>query len=344
MSNDGLDGDQSVVFDADRECLLRMRIVTVKGFSGGKGGWQEVRLVLATNEQDYERMKQENWFQLGSGLGEEREREFGGDRPILIEVMCSPMFQDKFPDNLRQILTPEWLQIERWLALSVVQDRGEVQVGYRTVWDQINLNRLQEVFQLGTEALGIFWDKLQSLDLGSFLPEMTDDGKSNEAINSVMMETVVRAFFEEEEWEFVRIEEEVWQVMFQGNHGQWRCYARLKQETQQFLFYSICPVRVREEYRLAIAEFLTKVNYGMILGNFELDFTDGEIRYKTSIDVEGDRLSVALIRPLVYANVTMMDQYLPGLVAMMESGVSPQEAIAIVEAKKSLNSDDTTAK
>ncbi|MDJ1171766.1 hypothetical protein PMG71_20260 [Roseofilum sp. BLCC_M154] len=34
-----------------------------------------------------------------------------------------------------------------------------------------------------------------------------------------------------------------------------------------------------------MAEFLTKANYGMILGDFELDLTDGELRDKTSIGV-----------------------------------------------------------
>jgi len=43
-------------------------------------------------------------------------------------------------------------------------------------------------------------------------------------------------------------------------------------------------------------KFLTRANYGMMIGNFEMDFTDGEIRYKTSIDVEGDKLSSALIK------------------------------------------------
>ncbi len=70
----------------------------------------------------------------------------------------------------------------------------------------------------------------------------------------------------------------------------------------------------------------------MIIGNFELDFTDGEIRYKTSIDVEGDRLTSALIRQLVYANVTMMDEYLPGIKAVVEGELSPEDAIAKIEA------------
>lgn len=46
-----------------------------------------------------------------------------------------------------------------------------------------------------------------------------------------------------------------------------------------------------ENKRLAVAEILTRANLGMIIGNLELAFVDREIRYKTSIDVEGDRKS-----------------------------------------------------
>ena len=51
----------------------------------------------------------------------------------------------------------------------------------------------------------------------------------------------------------------------------------------------------KQVYPEAIAEFLTRTNYSMIIGNFELDFADGEIRYKTSIDVQGDFLRFELI-------------------------------------------------
>jgi hypothetical protein len=78
----------------------------------------------------------------------------------------------------------------------------------------------------------------------------------------------------------------------------------------------------------------------MTIGNFELDFNDGEIRYKTSIDVEGDHLSSALIKTLVYTNVSMMDQYLPGIKAVIETGVSPEEAIRAIEQLASVHQTD----
>ena len=80
-----------------------------------------------------------------------------------------------------------------------------------------------------------------------------------------------------------------------------------------------------------MAEFITRANYGMIVGSFEMDYGDGEVRYKTSIDVEGDRLSLGLVRQLVYINVLMMDRYLPGIMKVAYGDVDPAAAIDSIE-------------
>lgn len=36
------------------------------------------------------------------------------------------------------------------------------------------------------------------------------------------------------------------------------------------------------------AEFLTRANYGLVFGNFEMDMHDGEIRYKTFVPCGGE--------------------------------------------------------
>ncbi|MBC7340390.1 MAG: YbjN domain-containing protein [Firmicutes bacterium] len=97
------------------------------------------------------------------------------------------------------------------------------------------------------------------------------------------------------------------------------------------MFYSVCPVNVPEGKRLAVAEYLTRANYGLVIGNFEMDFRDGEVRYKTSIDVEGAEIAPALVRNLVYANVITMDRYLPGLLGVIYGNLTPEQAIAQVE-------------
>lgn len=140
------------------------------------------------------------------------------------------------------------------------------------------------------------------------------------------------SFFTEDGWSFTQLEEQiVLRTGFQGESGQWTCYAQAREEQRQFLFYSVCPVNAPEDKKVAVAEFLTRVNYGMLIGNFELDFDDGGIRYKTSIDVEGDRLTPALVQQLVYTNVLMMDHYLPGVMIVIYGNVAPAEALAKVE-------------
>ena len=79
-----------------------------------------------------------------------------------------------------------------------------------------------------------------------------------------------------------------------------------------------------------MAEFITRVNYGMVLGNFEMDYDDGEIRFKTSIDLEGAMLTDDLVKPLVYANCLMMDKYLPGIMQVI-SGLPADVAVIGIE-------------
>lgn len=139
-------------------------------------------------------------------------------------------------------------------------------------------------------------------------------------------------FFTDDEWPFSQLEERpILRTGFRGDNGEWACYAQAQEEQEQFIFYSVCSVQAPEEKRSTMAEFLTRANYGLLIGNFEMDFSDGEIRYKTSVDFEGERASSALIQNLVYANVWAMDRYLPGIMSTIYGDVSPAQAIARVE-------------
>ena len=140
-------------------------------------------------------------------------------------------------------------------------------------------------------------------------------------------------FFRDDGWPFAEIDgASAASTSFHGVSGQWACLAQAREAESQLLFYSLCPVAVQPGQYAAAAEVVARANAGMIVGNFELDYDDGEIRFKTSIDVEGDRLSPALVKRLVYANVHTTDQYLPAIRAVLEDGDSPAFAIARVEA------------
>lgn len=119
-------------------------------------------------------------------------------------------------------------------------------------------------------------------------------------------------------------------MSFQGANDEWKCCLQIREEEQQILYYSICPRRVEPKDRANMAEFITRANYGMVIGNFEMDYSDGEVRFKTSVDVEDANLTRALLHHIVHANLLMTDKYLPGITAIVE-GQGPRAAIEMVE-------------
>jgi hypothetical protein len=143
---------------------------------------------------------------------------------------------------------------------------------------------------------------------------------------------VVLRFFQEDQWNFQQIgDKPVIRSGFRGEHGTWVCFAQVNEEHQRFLFHSIMGLNIPVQYRAAVAEYLTRVNYGLPLGNFEMDFETGDVRFKTSIEIPEGELTIAMVRTLAYANVRNMDHYFPGVLAVVHSGLSPEAALARAE-------------
>lgn len=143
---------------------------------------------------------------------------------------------------------------------------------------------------------------------------------------------IVGQYLEQDDWPYDLVEgRTIYKTAFEGKNGQFTCYAQERAEQEQFIFYSIFPARVPEHLLGEAAEFITRANYGMVIGNFEMDYRDGEVRYKTSVDVEDVEVVEPLIRHLIYANVLTMDRYAPGLMRVLYGGVDPADAVEEVE-------------
>ncbi|MBT9316643.1 type III secretion system chaperone family protein [Leptothoe spongobia] len=213
---------------------------------------------------------------------------------------------------------------------------------------KVEIAKFEQVIQ---EVFGIIEEELKSFDEPAFLKqteELASDifqeigraiehwGKkpfegTSPPLSHPIYDTVIN-FFSEDDWEFSKLKgESILRLAAQGKNSRFTCYAKILEKRQKFIFYSIFPASVFQTKRLQIAELLTRINHGLLVGNFELDFEAGEIFYKTSIDVKGDRLTYALIQNLVYTNVMTMDQYLPGIMAVLEQDTSPEQAIHLVE-------------
>lgn len=141
-------------------------------------------------------------------------------------------------------------------------------------------------------------------------------------------------FLTDDEWYPQQLEDKtIYRMYFNGDNGDLRCYAQIRVKLEQFLFYVIAPTKVIEDKRADVAEYITRANYGLRIGNFEMDYNDGEVRYKSSIDFEDTELNPVLIKHAIYPAVQTMDRYLPGLMQVMYGSKSPEEAILDIEDK-----------
>jgi hypothetical protein len=142
----------------------------------------------------------------------------------------------------------------------------------------------------------------------------------------------VEEFLKSDDWPTQAVEDaSLIKTGFDGDSGQFSCFASARDAQDQLVFYSVFPVKAPVDQRAQVAEFITRANYGMAVGNFEMDFADGEVRFKTSFDVEGMDLPAKLVRNLVYANVLTMDRYFPGLMRVLYAGASAEEAVHEIE-------------
>ncbi len=126
----------------------------------------------------------------------------------------------------------------------------------------------------------------------------------------------------------------------EGNNGRWLCVAQVPPDRDLVLFTSVIPAFVPPERRPRMAEFVARANFGMLLGAFELELDDGEVRFCTSVDFTGvdpaplaaSGVLAGMIRQVVYVNVANVDRYLPALMTVLYGDADPAEAVARAEA------------
>lgn len=93
------------------------------------------------------------------------------------------------------------------------------------------------------------------------------------------------------------------------------------------LFVSRLPLNVPPEHRAAVCEYITRVNYGVVLGGFEMDLDEGDVNYKIvgALGRENEIDQEAFCR-LLYLGNSMLDKYAPGILAILYGGQTAVQA------------------
>lgn len=141
----------------------------------------------------------------------------------------------------------------------------------------------------------------------------------------------INGFLNNDNWNF-RFDEEKGCFFFKLNLEKTRLRAvdfEIDVRKDDFIVYGISPISADQNDPGMIsrmAEFLHRVNYGTVNGNFELDYRDGEVRYKSFVDCENSDPSDDVIRNSIYFTGSSLDKYGDGILNMIFTDMSPEEA------------------
>lgn len=84
-----------------------------------------------------------------------------------------------------------------------------------------------------------------------------------------------------------------------------------------YLVYAISQINGDKDNLDELIRYLTMANYSLVAGNFEVDVTDGEIRFKFWVPTEGlSELSKEIIDDSIMVPCSMMGKYGDGIAAL----------------------------
>lgn len=149
---------------------------------------------------------------------------------------------------------------------------------------------------------------------------------------AVTMTDVIR-YLNHEEWHYELHEDKNYVMMHMKLQSVENCACILSPvDTSTLLCYTVFPIKVPEERRVAVAEFLTRANYGLYHGNFEMDFSDGEVRYKTTgMAPQDESIDPDITGRMIRLAVMMLDRYALGILAVATANEEPAKALAFLQ-------------
>ena len=131
----------------------------------------------------------------------------------------------------------------------------------------------------------------------------------------------------------VNPEQEIVELAFRGNYGQWRLVVSLQQSCQARKLVLVVPHigAVGSKRRLQCLEALMAVNYRIAMGKFGLDLDDGEVRLEESVPLALDSITFEQFRLVFHALVQTVAMYHSLVPRIIYGNLTAQEALQACE-------------
>jgi hypothetical protein len=138
---------------------------------------------------------------------------------------------------------------------------------------------------------------------------------------------VVKAFLDDADWSYEIDDGSTFRALYEGDTLVFPVYISADDDKDQLVLYGVLPDNVGEEHRIPVGAFLAALNYGLKIGNFEIDMGDGEVRFRSGVDVEGGSLTPAMVRSLAASCVVNVDLYTSAIGSVASGEMTPLEAL-----------------
>jgi hypothetical protein len=113
-----------------------------------------------------------------------------------------------------------------------------------------------------------------------------------------------------------------------GSRGAYDFFVYVHEDLEQIVCACSLGFRAPAEKRVALAEAVTRANWGMRLGAFDLDHSDGEVRFRIGIDVEGGLFVGAMLNNMIGAAFSMGERYHDAFLRVVYGDADPESVIA----------------
>jgi hypothetical protein len=91
-------------------------------------------------------------------------------------------------------------------------------------------------------------------------------------------------------------------------------------DLEQFVFFLNIGVAAPPERLDEVARFISRANLRLMIGNFEMDYTDGHVRFKSGVNFRGTKLSDTLIRNAILSAMNAVESYGDPLIEVLAGG------------------------
>lgn len=146
----------------------------------------------------------------------------------------------------------------------------------------------------------------------------------------MMLFQVLYNTLKQDGWEFTYNDKnELFSMEIRGINSEFVCFIIVDEEQESLLCNTHIKQKIPFTKRLEVCNFMNRVNYELAIGNFEMDMDDGEIRFRTYLDLSNSEPSREQLLNLIWNGAQTFDTYYPGFIKILLEDYLAEEAVAI---------------